>query len=52
MPHYLRMLTYGSQPDDEWGPARKQDQYGRYAKNNVETMQTNYTFEPDICSRL
>jgi len=38
-------LTYASQPDDEWGPARKEDQYGRYEKSNL-------SFEPNICSRL
>ena len=33
-PHYLRMLTYASQPDDEWGPSRKADQIGRYDRIN------------------
>ena len=31
MPHYLRMLTYASQPQDNWGPARKENRCGRYA---------------------
>jgi hypothetical protein len=35
MPHYLRMLTYASQPQDEWGPARKEDQCGRYEPMNL-----------------
>ncbi|CAF4434579.1 unnamed protein product [Rotaria socialis] len=32
MPRYLRMLTYVSQPDDDWGPTRKEYQCGRYEK--------------------
>ncbi|CAF1230475.1 unnamed protein product [Rotaria sp. Silwood1] len=34
MPHYLRMLTYASQPDKDWGPARKETRYGRYEAMN------------------
>ncbi|CAF1064259.1 unnamed protein product [Rotaria sordida] len=34
MPHYLRMLTYASQPDKDWGPARKETRYGRYEVMN------------------
>jgi len=30
MPHYLRMLTYARQPDDEWGPVKNENRYGRY----------------------
>jgi hypothetical protein len=28
------MLTYASQPQDDWGPARKEDQCGRYEAMN------------------
>ncbi|CAF3356174.1 unnamed protein product [Rotaria sp. Silwood2] len=37
MPHYLRMLTYASQPQDDWGPARKENQCGRYEALNKKT---------------
>ncbi len=30
MPRYLRMLTYASQPDTEWGPAKNENRSGRY----------------------
>lgn len=30
IPHYLRMLTYARQPDDEWGPAKNENRFGRY----------------------
>ncbi|CAF3491483.1 unnamed protein product [Rotaria sp. Silwood1] len=38
MPHYLRMLTYASEPQDDWGPARTEDRYDRYAAINQRTM--------------
>ncbi|CAF3893010.1 unnamed protein product [Rotaria sp. Silwood1] len=37
MPHYLRMLTYASQPQDDWGPARKENQCDRYEALNKKT---------------
>lgn len=47
MPHYLRMLTYASQPELGWGPARKEFQYDRYASMNkdvvVSTQETDKT---------
>jgi hypothetical protein len=60
------MLTYGSQPADDWGPARKEDQYGRYEflnkklneptvsdrKLNNENINKAFNSEPDTCSRL
>jgi hypothetical protein len=66
MPHYLRMLRYASQPADDWGPARKQDQYGRYEfmnKNSTEPTESDrklnneninkaFNSQPDISSRL
>lgn len=58
MPHYLRMLTYASQPTDDWGPARKENQIDRYDKLKQKLTksneQTNHAFDtqPDICSRL
>lgn len=30
MPHYLRMLTYARQPDEEWGPIKNENRFGRY----------------------
>lgn len=29
-PHYLRMLTYARQPDNEWGPTKNENRFGRY----------------------
>jgi hypothetical protein len=62
MPHYLRMLTYASQPADDWGPARKEDRYGRYEIMNrkLDTRSTNFNeninnafdSQTNICSRL
>ncbi|CAF2541459.1 unnamed protein product [Rotaria sp. Silwood2] len=40
MPHYLRALTYASQPDKDWGPARKETRYGRYEAMN-QTMEND-----------
>lgn len=28
------MLKYASQPDDDWGPIRRENRYGRYEKLN------------------
>ncbi len=48
MPHYLRMLTYASQPADDWGPAKKENQYGRYESLNKRiTEPTAYKKKPD-----
>ena len=66
MPHYLRMLTYGSQPAEEWGPARKEDRYGRYEFMNTKSTDPTATdrqhmngnineafnSQPYICSRF
>ncbi|UJR35040.1 hypothetical protein I4U23_027816 [Adineta vaga] len=41
MPHYLRMLTYVSQPDDEWGPIKNENRSGRYKPKVESTDQTN-----------
>ena len=30
MPHYLRMIKYASEPEDDWGPSRRENQCGRY----------------------
>ena len=38
MPHYLRMLTYASQPDGDWGPANDANRVGRYAAKVDESM--------------
>ena len=43
MPHYLRMLTYASQPEAEWGPAKDENRTGRYkpkAANAVTSSQS------------
>ncbi|CAF1230985.1 unnamed protein product [Adineta ricciae] len=45
MPHYLRMLTYVSEPDDQWGPAKNVNRWGRYQPKIDEIIlidQTNY----------
>ncbi|CAF5113280.1 unnamed protein product [Rotaria magnacalcarata] len=47
MPRYLRMLTYVSQPDDDWGPARKEYQCGRYEKLTGNTTNENIRRPPD-----
>lgn len=49
-PHYLRMLTYASKPDEEWKPSRKEDQIGRYDPLNsfVHHEHINPTFEPEM----
>jgi len=62
MPHYLRMLTYASQPADDWGPARKENRYGRYeimnrkldnrSTNFNENINNAFDSQTDICSRL
>jgi hypothetical protein len=56
MPHYLRMLTYASQPQDDWGPARKADQCGRYtaAIEPIDYNNKSFTIDSqiDMCSRL
>ncbi len=66
MPHYLRMLTYGSEPAEDWGPARKEDQHGRYEHLNKkltepivsdpklhnENINNAFSSQPDMCSRL
>ncbi|CAF1274399.1 unnamed protein product [Rotaria sordida] len=51
MPHYLRMLTYASKPQDNWGPARKENQCDRYEALNKKTtvpVQINNSFDPQI----
>jgi hypothetical protein len=53
MPHYLRMLTYASQPQDDWGPARKEDQCGRYeALNPKRTEPISNNKQLDNRSRI
>ena len=64
MPHYLRALTYASKPQNDWGPARKTDRYGRYdimnQKPKDETMSRissntlNHASDSEatICSRF
>ena len=65
MPHYLRMLEYASEPADDWGPARKENQYGRYENLNKKPtglherssnvnghINAAFTAPPDISSRL
>ena len=65
MPHYLRMLEYASEPADDWGPARKANQCGRYKNLNKRSTEPNdvdrdlnehinraYASQPDISSRL
>ena len=37
MPHYLRMLTYASQPDNLWGPAKDENRFGRYKPKKVKS---------------
>jgi hypothetical protein len=37
MPHYLRMLSYAKEPDDQWGPARDTDRFGRYSPRASES---------------
>ncbi|CAF1249713.1 unnamed protein product [Adineta steineri] len=53
MPHYLRMLTYASQPQDEWGPARKEDRHGRYEVLTPKTTEPiEYRNKIDDKSRI
>ena len=60
MPHYLRMLTYASQPEDNWGPAKKENRYGRYAplesidnhNKKMDNKPFNIDSQFDRCSRL
>lgn len=57
MPHYLRMLTYASKPESNWGPARKENRFDRYeCIENVKqpTTETNKAFniQYDVISRL
>ncbi len=48
MPHYLRMLTYASQPADDWGPARRENRYDRYEIMNQKTAEPiEYNKQPD-----
>lgn len=37
------MLTYASQPADDWGPARKENQTGRYEILNQKIKDPNKT---------
>ncbi|CAF4053272.1 unnamed protein product [Adineta steineri] len=41
MPHYLRMLTYVSQPDTEWGPSKNENRWGRY-KPKIDQLPSTY----------
>jgi hypothetical protein len=42
------MLTYASQPADDWGPARKENQCGRYESLNKRiTEPTAYKKQTD-----
>ncbi|CAF0862783.1 unnamed protein product [Adineta ricciae] len=64
MPHYLRALTYASKPENDWGPARKADRYGRYDEMNqklkdettsrISSNTLNHAFDSEttICSRF
>lgn len=45
MPHYLRTLVYASEPDDEWGPTKNENRYGRY-KPRID--QSIYKYQENI----
>ncbi len=45
MPHYLRMLTYARQPDEEWGPVKNENRFGRYLP---KIEKSNNVYQLDI----
>ena len=62
MRHYLQALKYASEPEDDWGPANKENQYGLYEslkqssndKNNLnngsitDNGNLNNAFDPEF----